>query len=151
MANDDMDMHPKVWIHYTYRFDDEFQSIKVIRRGRGVVSNDTIIPKPCYTSQIGINAPKKQDLLSLVSSGVIPNKYKGYYEDLPVSKDEWIDCQYIRCMACLVTNIAIPSFGELFESMLWYAHNIYMDHWIQFGYIDVHNEWLVMLDDRTYH
>ncbi len=41
-------------IRYKYGFDDEFRSIKVIRRGRGVVSNDTIIPKPCYTSQIGI-------------------------------------------------------------------------------------------------
>ena len=68
-------------IQYKYHYGDQFKSINVVRRGRSVGITDPI-PRPCYSLQLPISIKKKEDLIALCRSGVIPNEHQSFFYNL---------------------------------------------------------------------
>jgi hypothetical protein len=76
-------------IQYKYRYGDEFNKINLSGRVKGRKRREQathVAPAPCYKSQLPISSAKKQDLLSLCSSGIIPHEHHSFYRNLPSSK-----------------------------------------------------------------
>jgi hypothetical protein len=75
-------------IFYKYVLEDQdFKSIKVKQPKRGKPSSMSLqnLPRK-YKSRLSISTAKKEDLLSLCRSGVIPADCSSFYEALPVNK-----------------------------------------------------------------
>ena len=75
-------------IFYKYALEDQdFKSIKVKQPKRGKPSSMSLqnLPRK-YKSRLSISTAKKEDLLSLCRSGVIPADCSSFYEALPVNK-----------------------------------------------------------------
>ena len=64
--------------------DDDFRKMKVSKKEqRGRPSMDSTGPLVKYGDKLAISAAKKKDLLSLCRSGVIPEEFVPYFENLP--------------------------------------------------------------------
>ena len=69
-------------IFFKYEFDSpEFKSFRVRQ------TRSTTEIRPCYTGKLPIPYSKKADLLSLCKSGVIPDEFHLYYDDMKSQKD----------------------------------------------------------------
>ena len=76
-------------ILFKYEFEEEFRKILVTgksKRGQQV-RPITCLP-PLYKERLPVSAAKKQDLLSLCTSGLIPEEHHHFYGTLPVSESE---------------------------------------------------------------
>ena len=78
-----------LFINYTFE-KDKFICINAVRscnkRGRAVTCDEQVpVAEPCFKEKLAISKAKKEDLLSLCRSGIIPEEYHPYYTSLPVS------------------------------------------------------------------
>lgn len=80
-------------IQYKYRYADSFSTINTAGRGRPSISLLSNLPTlaQCYKSRLPISAAKKNDLLALCKSGVIPKEHHEFFKRLPSSKKN-TDC-----------------------------------------------------------
>jgi hypothetical protein len=70
-------------LQYKYNFDDEFETISTNARTRGRPSTDFISNLELkYDGKLKISKPKKDDLIALCKSLVIPPEFHGFYEKL---------------------------------------------------------------------
>ena len=73
-------------VHIKYAYSDDVRRINVIRSVRGRPSLTTHELPRKYSGKIPISEAKKNDLLDLCKSLVIPEVYRGFYEAIPTSR-----------------------------------------------------------------
>ena len=78
-------------IQYKYRYGDDFSAINVCGRGRPSVTGNLPELTECYRSRLSITLAKKNDLLALCKSGVVPKEHHHFFKNLPSSKKD-TDC-----------------------------------------------------------
>jgi len=78
-------------IQYKYRYDDDFSPINVRGRGRPAVTGNLPELTECHRSRLPITLTKKNDLLALCKSGVVPKEHHYFFQNLPSSKKD-ADC-----------------------------------------------------------
>ena len=74
-------------IQYKYRYDDDFSAINICGRGRPAITNLPELTQ-CYKSRLPITVAKKNDLMALCKSGVVPKEHHYFFKSLPSSKKD---------------------------------------------------------------
>ena len=75
----------EILVMYKESFDGAFTLLTLKKTRKAAVSSTSLLPCKLYTSQLGISASKKADLLALCKDGTIPSIYHSFYENLPLS------------------------------------------------------------------
>ena len=74
-----------VYANYDFQNNSEFVAIATHKPLRGRKSSDAS-PSYNYTSKLPISAAKKNDLVNMCNSGIIPSEFHSYYNDMKSSK-----------------------------------------------------------------
>ena len=81
-------------ILFKYNFESEFKALNLKRQKKGrnapAAHSEALVDLvPAYNARLPISSKKKHDLLNLCSQGVVPCRYKAFYEGLPESKEKF--------------------------------------------------------------
>lgn len=76
------------YLKYDFKTSTEFAEVTTHKPLRGLRGGKCIAPTltPAYSSKLPISAAKKKDLLSMCTSGIIPQEFHSYYEGMASSK-----------------------------------------------------------------